>query len=387
MQGISTVIIDNDTDTLNVITKYIKNLGDGATVEGVSTNFEAGFELIHKKKPLVVLLEVCSSDLELYLERIRTILSRFPRVSVFALCDDKSSDTILKVMRAGATEYILKPVSEVDLLSALQKIGRLWIHKPSPEAETGRIFTFFGPKGGVGVTTLAINTAVNLHQITQKPTIIVDLDLDAGDVTTFLNLKPAYTISDVTTNMTRLDKSFLQGVITRHESGIYVLAEPQKIEESAAISPADIKKVLSLLRTMFAYVVVDTEAGVSESTSVAVNMSDMILLTFVMSLPGIKNMQRYLTYFDKFGLGKERMNLVVNRYLEKGDIRVEDAEKILRHRIFANIPNEHGTAIACLNKGVPISSYEPKSKLNLAIKELALLLTAGDRQGGLHHGI
>ena len=129
MQGISTVIIDNDTDTLNMITKYIKNLGDGATVEGVSTNFEAGFELIHKKKPLVVLLEVCSSDLELYLERIRTILSRFPRASVFALCDDKSSDTILKVMRAGATEYILKPVSEVDLVSALQKMGRLWIHE------------------------------------------------------------------------------------------------------------------------------------------------------------------------------------------------------------------------------------------------------------------
>jgi pilus assembly protein CpaE len=378
-QGISTVIIDRDTDSLNVISKYIKNLGDNASVEGVATDFEGGYELIHRKKPMVVLMEVCSDDMERALERMKMVVNRFPQISIFAMCEDKSSDTILRVMRAGATEYLLKPVSEVDLVSSLQKIGRLWVTKPSPEPEAGQMLTFFSPKGGVGVTTLAINTAFNIHHITQQPTIIVDLDLEAGDVTTFLNLKPNYTISDVTVNMARLDKNFLQGVITKHESGVYVLAEPQRIEEGASITGEEIRKVLGLLKTMFKYVVVDTEAGLNDKTTAVIEMSDVIFLTFVMSLPGIKNMQRYLQYFDKQGYRKSKIKLLVNRYLHKGDIQIEDAEKILKHNIFWYGPNDHSTAIASLNKGVPIGEFEPKSKLNLAIKNLATSLVTRSR--------
>ncbi|MBI5102914.1 MAG: AAA family ATPase [Nitrospirae bacterium] len=381
-QGISIVIIDSDADILSSISKCIKGLGDGATVDGVSTSFETGFELIHKKKPMVVIMEVNSANLDLYIERIGTILGRFPRVSLFALCDDKSSDTILKVMRAGATEFLLKPLSEVDLVSALQKVGRLWIQSPPAEAETGRIYTFFSPKGGVGVSTLAINTAVNLYEITKKSTLLVDLDLEAGDVNTFLDMNPTYTISDVTANMTRLDRTFLQSVITKHKSGIYVLAEPQRIEDIVGVSADDIRKVLGLLKTMFRYIVVDTEAGLNESSTAALEMSDMILLTFVMSLPGIKNMQKYLNYFVRLGIRKDKINLVVNRYLSKGDIKIEDAERILKHTIFTSIPNDHGSAIASLNKGVPLNEFDPKSKLSQAVKELALSLTRRDRQGG-----
>jgi pilus assembly protein CpaE len=377
-QGISTVIIDRDTDTLNTLSKFIKNLGDHASVEGIATDFEGGYELIHKKKPLVVIMEVVVDEMERSLERIKMIVTRFPQVSVFAICEDKTSDSILKVMRAGAAEYLLKPVSEVDLTSALQKLGRLWVAK-APEPEGGQLLTFFSPKGGVGVTTLAINVAVHLQAATGQPTIIVDLDLEAGDVTTFLNLKPTYTISDVTANMTRLDKSFLQGVITKHESGVYVLAEPLRIEEGVSVTGEEIRKVLGLLKSMFRYVVIDTEAGLNDRTKAVLEMSDMIFLIFVMSLPGIKNVQRYLTYFEKLGVRKDKLNLLVNRYLKKGDIHIEDAEKILKHRIFWSIPNEHGTAIASLNKGVPISEFDPKSKLNLAIKELAAPLSARKR--------
>jgi pilus assembly protein CpaE len=378
--GISTVIIDRDTDTLSVISKYIKNLGDHASVEGVATDFEGGYELIHRKKPMVVIMEVCSDDMDRSLDRMKMIVNRFPQVSIFAMCEDKSSDTILKVMRAGAAEYLLKPVSEVDLVSSLQKLGRLWITKPSAAAaDAGQLLTFFSPKGGVGVTTLAINVAFNLHEATGQPTIIVDLDLEAGDVSTFLNLKPTYTISDVTANMTRLDRNFLQGVITKHESGVYVLAEPQRVEEGVSITGDDMRKVLALLRTMFKHIVIDTEAGLNERTRAVIEMSDLVFLTFVMSLPGIKNMQRYLHYFDRLGIRKDKLNLLVNRYLKKGDINIEDAEKILKHGIFWSIPNDHSTAIAALNKGVPIGEFDKKSKLNQAIKEMTAELSARKR--------
>lgn len=369
-QNISVVIIDSNTDSIANIVKYIKNLGDNVTIEGTTTTFESGFELVHKKRPMAVIMEICGEDLNLYLERIAQLLNRFPQLSIFATCADKSSDTILKVMRAGATEYLLRPVSDIDLAFALQKLGRLWLTRPVPEAEVGSIITVFSPKSGVGVTTIAINLATDIYEAAKKPTILVDLDLNAGDVTTFLNMKPSYTISDVTVNISRLDKSFLRGVTAKHESGIFVLAEPQKVEEGVSISGSEIRKVLNLLKTMFSYIIIDAES-LSERTTAALEMSDNILLIFSMSLPGIRNTQRYLKYFDRMGYGRNRIKLVANRYLKRGDIQVEDAEKALNYPIFWTVPNDYDTSMDCLNKGVPISMGAPRSQLNSSIKELA----------------
>jgi pilus assembly protein CpaE len=375
MAQISLVIIDSDTDSINSMVKYMKSLDNIVTVEGVATSFDNGFELIHKKKPMVVILEV-GDDIGLSIERIIRILDRFPQVSILATSKDKSSETILKVMRSGATEYLLRPVVDTDLAFALQKLGRLWLTKAVPEVGVGSIFTVFSPKGGVGVTTIAINLAVDIYEITNKPTIIVDLDLNAGDVTTFLNMKPTYTISDVTANISRLDKSFLQGVIAKHESGIFVLAEPQKVEEGVSISGAEISRVLNLLKTMFSYIIIDAQT-VSEKTTTAIKMSDIILLVFFMGLPGIKNIKRHLNYFEKIGLGRDRLKIIASRYLKKGEISVEDAVKALNYPIFWTVPNDYNTAISCLNKGIPLSDGVPKSQLNISIKEMADALIKG----------
>lgn len=371
MPAISVVIIDSDPDSISRIQQFIKNMGNHATIEGVAQSFEKGYEIIHKKRPMVVIMEVLSEKLDESLERINLLLNRFPQISIFATSTDRSSDTILKVMRAGATEYLLKPVSDVDLVAALQKLGRLWVVKAPPEAQFGKIYTLFSPKGGVGNTTIAVNLAVNIFELTKEPTIIVDLDLNAGDVTTFLNIKPAYTISDVTTNIARLDKSFLKSVITMHESGVYILAEPQKVEEAISISGHDIKKVLDLLKTMFKYIIIDTEPSFSERVLTAIEMSDMLILTLVLSLPGIRNMQRYISYLDNIGYKKDKIMVLVNRYLKKGDIKIEDAEKVLGLPVKWHLPNEYVTAMAALNKGVPLRIHDPKSKLNLSIKEIA----------------
>ena len=375
-QNISVVIIDTDITSLNNIVKFIENLGDNVSLEGTATNYEKGFELVHKKRPMVVIMEV-GEDINLAIERIGQLSSRFTQVSIFATSSDKSSDTILKVMRAGATEYLLRPVSNTDLTFALQKIGRLRLVKPA-EDESGRVITVFSPKGGAGVTTIAINLATNIHEITGESTVLVDLDLNAGDVTTFLNMKTSYTISDVTMNISRLDRNFLQGVIAKHESGISVLAEPQKIEEGVSISSSEIKKVLSLLKSMFKYIIIDAET-ISERTTTAIEMADMILLVFFMSLPSIKNMQRHLKYFDRINLGKDRVKLIANRYLKKGDITIEDTEKALNYPIFRTLPNDYDTSMTCLNKGVPISEGAPRSQLNISMKDLAKTIIASNK--------
>lgn len=369
-QNMSIVIIDSDTSSIKKMVNFVKNLGDHAVVDGVATNFESGYEMIRKKKPMIVILEI-DNKTDDSVEKIKTILEGFPKTSIFATSKDKTSDTILKIMRAGATEYLLRPVAEEDLGSALQKVGRLWIAKPASKDEEGSIYTVFSPKGGVGVTTLAANLATNIYSLTKKPTLLVDLDLDAGDVTTFLNMKTSYTISDVTLNISRLDESFLKGVLSKHESGIFVLAEPEKVEEGVSIPGADIRKVLAILKTMFRYIVIDTESVLDERTLAAVELSDVLLMVFVMSLPGIKHTQRHLKYFEMMGLGRDRIKLVVNRYIKKGDIRIEDAEEALTYPITWSIPNDYDSAITSLNKGVPVSIHKPKSYLSSAIKDIS----------------
>lgn len=368
--SISVVIIDSEVESTNRMVKYIKNLGDHVSVEGTASDFDAGFELIHKKRPTVAIIEA-GKDVEEAMKRVGTVLGRFPKVSVFVTSDSKSSDSILKLMRAGVTEYFLRPVSETDLASALQKLGRLWVVKPSPEAETGRIYSVFSPKGGVGATTIAINLAAGIYEATKKPTILIDLDLNSGDVSVFLNLKSTYTISDVTSNITRLDRSFLQGVITKHESGIYVMAEPQRVEDGVSISGADLRKVMALLKTMYSYIVVDTESVFDERTMTTVEMSDVVLLACIMSLPGIKNIQRHLNYFNKQGYGRDKVKLIVNRYVKKGNIKLDDAEKVLNYPIFFSIPNDYNSAMTCLNKGEHLGKCAPRSSLNESIKELS----------------
>lgn len=368
--SLTIVIIDSDVDAIKEMQKHIAKLGGSATVVGVAHTFDGGYELIHRKKPMLVIMEI-GDDLEQAAERIQMVQGRFPQVAICGTSYDKSADTILSLMRAGMSEYLLRPVAEVDLVSALQKTGRLWLAKAEEEKEAGRVFSVFSPKGGVGCTTIALNLATNFYEMTRKPTLLVDLDLAAGDVATFLNIKPAYTLSDVTANLTRLDKNFLHGVITRHESGIHVLAEPQSVNESKAISCQDVKKILGLLKTMFPYVVLDNENVVNDCTLGSFELSDTVFIVLVLSLPIIHNTRKYLNYLNQIGIKKDKIKLIVNRHLKKGDITIEDAEKALKHPVSFMIPNEYEIAMTALNKGMPISSYSAKSKLNQSIRDIA----------------
>lgn len=371
--SITVVVIDSDVDSLKNIVKYITNFDGHAIIEGTAVTFEKGYELIHQKRPMVVIMEV-DKDINLSIERIKTILNRYPQVSIFATSSDKSADTILKVMRAGATEFIPKPVLDTDLIAALQKLGRLWVGKPTPEEQFGKVYAFFSPKAGAGVTTTAVNFAVNLYKQTNEPTIIVDLDLTGGDVSTFLNIKPSYTISDVTINITRLDKSFLSGIIVKHKCGIHVIAEPARISDGITIKGADVKRVISVLRTMYKHIVLDTEPSLTQATRTVFENSNILFLIFVLSLPSIKNVNKHLEYFKSIGLSKEKIRLIVNRYVKKSYIKIEDAEKAINTPIFYSLPNEYEITMDSINKGVPIDEIDPKSKLNLAIKELVKMI-------------
>lgn len=384
-QAIRIVVVGSDTASIEDITRCLNRHRGNAVVEGVAIGFERGAELIHKRQPQVVVLDMCARGVDHCLRWIESALSRSPQVSVFAVCEDKSYETIRNFMRAGAVEYLLKPVSEADFASALHKISRLRALPKPAEVEGGKVCSVFSSKNGIGATTISVNLAASISKITKEPSIIVDLDLVGGDVATFLNLKPQFTISDITRNINRADMSLLRGIIRKHESGVHVLAGPHDVEEGVSISGDAVKKVLSLLKTMYKHIIIDTEANLTQTTMTALHMSDLVLLPFILSLPSITNTQKYLNYLHTHGVKNNKIKLVANRYFKKSEIKIEEAEKILKQHISWSIPNDFHTAMSCLNKGIPLASYSPHSKLNLSIRDLAIAVSGMKKEPDKPH--
>jgi pilus assembly protein CpaE len=367
------VVINSDIASRTNIETLLKRFGDTVKVLGSATDFDEGVRIIQMTNPSVVIMKV--EDIERGTEQVKYLLDRFRRVSVFVTSSQKSSDWILRLMRAGAVEYILEPVDVHDLVESLQKVGRLWGPASEESAPEGKIFSVYNPVGGMGTTTVAVNLAATLAKTGSK-VALVDLNLFSGDVSSFLNINPTYTLSSVTSNVTRLDSNFLMSVMSRHSSGVYVLTEPVEVEETANITPEQITRVLVLLRTVFQYVVIDTGGPLIGCNSATFESSDIILFNTVLSLPSLKNTKRYLAAMEKRGLHREKIKLLVNRFLPKADIRVEDAEKVLGHKVFLTIPNDYNEVIASINKGVPVVNISSRAPVSNAIIRIAEMLKA-----------
>jgi pilus assembly protein CpaE len=369
---ISLVIIDRDRSSRETIAAFLKPFADTIRIDGSVADFGEGLRIIQKATPNVIIIEV--EDVLKGVEEITFILSRFPRTSIIVSSAGKESDGILRLMRAGAVEYLLRPVVEDELMQALQKVGRFYFAKPHEERKEGKLIAVYYPTGGVGTTTVAVNLAAALSTDDTR-VALVDLNLYSGDISTFLDVNPTYTLSSVTSNIARLDANFLMSVMARHSSGPYILTEPLEVDEAISITPQQVSRVLDFLKGIFSYVIVDC-GGQLEGCNMAIfENSSLILFTTVLSLPAIKNAKRYLTALERRGFRQDRVKLVVNRYLPKADIQVKDAEKILGYSVFQTIPNEYGDVTTSVNKGIPVVKLEPRSSVSKAIINLAGLIS------------
>jgi len=369
---ITLAIIDSDASARESFEATLKPFAETISIVGTADNFSEGIRLIEKCDPNVVILEV--NDIQRGMQEVQHITSKFPRTSVIVSSAEKSSDWILSLMRSGAVEYMLRPITQEELKQSLQKVGRFMFAKPAAEAPKGKIISVYYPTGGMGTTTVAVNLAASLASEGTK-VALVDLNLYSGDISTFLDVNPTYTLSSVTSNIDRLDANFLMTVMTRHSSGPFVLTEPNEVDDAISITPEQVHRILEFLRGVFTYVVVDCGGPLAGCNMTIFESSDLILFTTALSLPALKNTKRYLSAMERKGLRKDRLKLVVNRYLPKADIQTTDAEKVLGHTVFQTIPNDYVDVVSSINKGLPVVKMSPGSPVSKAILNLAALVS------------
>ena len=372
MNRISCLIIETDQEAIRQIDILSKRIG-AIEVRWKTHSVQTGIDIIRMHLPEMVIVGLGPTP-EPAIASISMMSKDFPFLYLVALSDRTDSDLILRTIRAGAHDYLCKPVKEIDLRAAAEKASKLKATRKESGGRGGKILSVFSNKGGNGTTTIAVNLADALVRLTGKKVAVVDLVLSHGDVTMFFNVNSSYSILDLAKNAEKADYDFLHTLLVRHASGVYVLADPPTVEDGEQISAAQVREVLSTLRSMFDYIIVDTPHQFDERTLTALEMSDIVLLVSLLNLPSLKNTQKCLELFGRIGLRDERVRLLLSRYLPNDEIPKESIEGIMNTPVFFSVPNDYPTVISSINRGKLLSEVAPDKEVTKSFDRMAELL-------------
>lgn len=370
---IPTVIIDTEEQSIELLKLYLSEL-DYIQVTGEFTDIMVGFNNILESRPSIVIIDI-SHKIELALDIINKLSNTHKTCRIVVTSSNYSTDSIIKAMRAGAREFLPKPLIKEDLNAALNKLKEQ-VSGSSSDDKKCRVITTFSNKGGIGKTAIATNLALELANMTKEKVALIDLNLQLGDITTFLDINPSFDISYVIQNLSRIDETFLLSTMEKYkDTSLYILADPPYLEQAEDITAEQIGTLFSVLKQAFSYIIVDTSANFDGKTITALDNSDLILLISIVNLPAIRNCQRCLDLFKRLGYEKEKTKIVINRYMENDEIRAEDVEEVLGQKIYWKIPNNYFTIMSAINKGIPVNSINVESNVAQSYRELAAMLS------------
>lgn len=306
---------------------------------------------------------------------IKLLVARLPTTAVLLLVEPEAVASASQAVLAGARGFLLKPLSASELVTTLEHLDAQRQERPADGMEAtlpadGHVVVFCAPKGGTGRTTLAINTAIALRQLSQRPVALVDADYAAPALDVALNLNAGHSIVDLLPRLGRLDEELVAGVLEPHASGIQVLlAPPNGLSEP--LSLPQVQQILVLLKRMFAWVVVDLGLPLDEAALAFLDGAERIVLSVLPEMVGLRNARLMLDALREQGYAEDKIWLVENRATMKGGVSTADIEGRLRMKLQYLIPDDPALATHSVNLGVPVMMSYPRSPLARAIRGLA----------------
>ena len=368
MNKIFTVILSDEFSTSEVIKLFA---GEFDNLEVCQENdYSEAYKKIANYQGKSILLADLSSYKQQKLELILKVTKECKSCKVLALSDNPSVDLIIEIMRAGAKEFVPIPIIKSEFFESVNKL--LSEFNETKKTNNCKIISVFSNKGGIGKTSLATNLALELSKITKENIALIDLNFQMGDITTFLDLKPSFNISYMLENLDKINETFLLSTLERYKkTSLYVLADPPYFKQADNIQPRQITKWFNTLKETFSYIIVDAEASFEGKNIAALDNSDLVLLVSVANLPALRNTQRCLELFEKLGYDKEKVKIIINRYMENDEIKEADIEKVLSKKIYWKIPNNYFAIMTAINKGIPVSEINDSTNIARSYKDLA----------------
>jgi pilus assembly protein CpaE len=359
------VLLEAETTEVEAL---LKAMPPGSQAVGAVDRMQAWLDQHHDEYVVVIGPSSSLDEAEAVCGRLRT--SR-PLVSVVLVRDTITTEVLTRAMKAGARDVVAAndPDAVVD---AVDRARQLYValRGPSGAAQLGRVVTVFSPKGGVGKTTVAVNLALALADKGARKVCLVDLDLAFGDVAITMQLFPTHTVEQAVGSEDTLDLPMLEGLLTRHQDTLMLLAAPAHPDVRERVTPALVSRLIRTLREGFDYVVVDTAPSFDDQTLTALDETDECVIVATLDVPTLKNVKVALETLDVLDIARGHRHLLLNRADDAVGISTDKVESILGMEVAARVATSIEIA-AATNAGNPIVLENPQHQAGLAMTELA----------------
>ncbi|HNN12528.1 MAG TPA: response regulator [Anaerolineales bacterium] len=368
---IRVLIVDDIAETRENVRKLLQFESD-VDVVGTARSGREGIQLSGDLDPDVVLMDINMPDID-GITATEQIRQKSPHIQVVILSVQGDQNYMRRAMLAGARDFLTKPPMGDELISAIKRAGEMahverdkgarqkvvtssgggGMMQGFAPVSNGKIITVYSPKGGTGVTTIAVNLAIALNNEDTRA-VLVDANLQFGDVSVFVNEQGKNTILELAPRINELEPDVVEEILVRHDaSGIRILGAPQRPEHAEKVSADQFAKVLQMLQRMYSYVVVDTSPILTDVILSTIDVTDLILLVTTQEIPAIKNARLFLDLVHTMGINKERIVFAMNRYDKRIGITPERVGENLKHEIAASVPLDEKVAITAVNRGIP----------------------------------
>ncbi|MCJ7678499.1 MAG: response regulator [Anaerolineales bacterium] len=367
---IRVLIVDDIAETRENIKKLLQFEADIEVVGGARSGAE-GIQLATETRPHIVLMDINMPDMD-GITATEGVIEQVPFCHVVILSVQSEPDYMRRAMMAGAKDFIPKPPSGDELIKTIRFLGerakkdeeRARVAFTSPSVPVpgrhggtgrlqGKILSVYSAKGGVGCTTLATNLAVGLHT-GETPVVMVDTNLQFGDVSVFLNLQVKNSIVDLASRAEELDRDYVEEILIAHQTGMRVLAAPPRPEMADEVHADQVRRLLQFLKSHYAYVVVDTHSTMDDVTLAVLESSDLILAVATPDIPAIKDSRLLFDLLGVLEIPKDRVFFVMNKMDRRTGITPEAVAENLRRPVDGEIPADERAFTSSINKGVPL---------------------------------
>jgi pilus assembly protein CpaE len=344
-------------------------------LEVIKGKLAANAESLKLESATVVVADIDANDSAelLALERMIARIGNWPPVVVVT----QSFDAIVarQLMQMRAADFLVKPVSPVELVRACARVAKNPGNSDTTEAQ---IITFLPAVGGAGVTTLAVQTAMlllNSGGRGKTSTCLVDLDFQHGACADYLDIEPRLNISEIEPSPDRLDRQLLEVMLSQHPSGLSVIAAPNRPAEMRSFDPDVVTRLLDLVSSHFDYVVFDMPRTWFSWTDSVLLGSNKLFVVSETTVPGLRQAkQLVLAIRERLGDGP-KPQVIINRFVQKtfsAGLRKSDIEQAIGDAFLACIPNDYALVREAIDRGVPLDEVKKGNRITLQLRQLVL---------------
>ncbi len=382
------LIVDDIAETRENLRKLLQFESD-IDVVGAARTGEEALQMARDTQPDVVLMDINLPDMD-GIAVTEALLREVRHAQIIMLSVNSDPDYLRQSMRAGARDFIAKPPSGDELISSVRRWGKRAHEDRKVEVErapagtgpmtgwapvqrVGKVIVVYSPKGGVGCTTLATNLAIGLNT-DETPTVLVDTNLQFGDVSVFLNLQVKNSFLDLASRAEDIDAELAEEVLMKLDGGLRILAAPPRPEHADEVTPDQVRKVLQYLKRNFIYVVVDTHKAMDDVTLAVLDNADLLMVVATPDIPAIKDARLVFDLLAALDFPRDRVFFVLNKMDRRSGITSEAVAENLKRPVEGEIPADEKAFSAAINRGVPLLLADRTKPLGRSLLDLLATL-------------